>query len=228
MKWKDSDDPGHMSEEPDKEFSAEEEETSGWPDGSKSGQRSILSVKSAKLSPIILGVGLFAAALVLAALLFPRFRSGSQEGRIVALEARLQEIEDRLDKFDMIDDKVSRIWEQAKSFEGFKERFDRSEASMSLRMDHLASSLDTQQKQIEAAEKRIPAAKTSASAPKSAVAKPAAEVKKAIYHTVKAQETLYSISKQYGLKFEELLRFNGMSADAVIHPGQKLIIDPGR
>jgi LysM repeat protein len=227
MKWKDSDDHAQLSEQPEKEFFAEEE-TSTWPNESKSGQMSKLSVKSAKLSPIILGVGLFAAALVLAALLFPRFHSDSQEGRIVALEARLQEIEDRLDKFDMIDDKVSRIWEQAKSFEGFKERFDRSEASTSLRMDHLASSLDTLQKQIEAAEKRLPAAKASSSVPKKAGAAPSAAAKKPAYHTVKAQETLYSISKHYGLKVEELLRLNGMSADAVIHSGQKLIVHPGQ
>jgi LysM repeat protein len=234
MKWKDSEDQPLVSEQPDKgdqpdtDYFAEEENTT-WPDESKSGLKSKLSIGSVKLSPVVLGVGLFAAALVLAALLFPRFHAGSIDGRLVAVEAKLQEIEDRFNKFDMVDDKVTRIWEQAKSFEGFKERFDRSEASMSLRMDHVASNLNTLQKRIETAEKRHAGTSAGVAVQNSPAPKPAeATAKKTTYHTVKARETLYSISKQYGLKIEDLMKFNNISANAVIHSGQKLIVAPGQ
>jgi LysM repeat protein len=40
-------------------------------------------------------------------------------------------------------------------------------------------------------------------------------------------DTLYSISKKYDLKVEELLDMNRMKTGAVIVPGQKLIVRSG-
>ena len=88
--------------------------------------------------------------------------------------------------------------EQAKSFEKFKDRFDRSEASMSLRMDHLTMSLEALQKQLN--ETQQPKAKAAPVAEKPAAAskpKAAAVIR---YHQVQPGDTLYSISKKYALK----------------------------
>ncbi len=43
-------------------------------------------------------------------------------------------------------------------------------------------------------------------------------------HVVKKGETLYSISKQYGLSVAQLMTLNKVSKGAVINPGQKLKI----
>jgi LysM repeat protein len=44
------------------------------------------------------------------------------------------------------------------------------------------------------------------------------------YHEVAAGDTLYSISKQYNLGLEELLKMNRMKPDAVIVPGQQVVV----
>jgi LysM repeat protein len=47
------------------------------------------------------------------------------------------------------------------------------------------------------------------------------------YHIVRAGETLYSISRGYGLSVDELRKFNDLKNDITIYPGQKIVIDPG-
>ena len=45
-------------------------------------------------------------------------------------------------------------------------------------------------------------------------------------HQVRAGETLYRISRQYGISVEQLRRYNNLAADAAIYPGQKLKLSP--
>ena len=54
-----------------------------------------------------------------------------------------------------------------------------------------------------------------------------AQVKKQ-YHQVMPGETLYSISKKYGLSVGDVRRLNNLTQDQSIQPGQKLLIMPGR
>ena len=54
---------------------------------------------------------------------------------------------------------------------------------------------------------------------------PAATSKEEIkpkYHQVRAGETLYGISRLYGLTVEQLRSYNNISPNAAIQPGQKL------
>ena len=46
------------------------------------------------------------------------------------------------------------------------------------------------------------------------------------YHEVKAGETLYSISRRYGVSVENLRRINKLAEEAFLHPGQRLKISP--
>jgi LysM repeat protein len=140
-------------------------------------------------------------------------------------------LQQQLQKYAGVDEKVTTIWEQAKTFETFKTRFDRSEASTSLRMDHLAMSLDALQKKINefqaklAKLERTPGAKA-ASAGRPASKKKLASKKKATAetHTVVAGDTLYNISRRYNLSVAELRSINNLKKGAVIHVGQKLIV----
>jgi LysM repeat protein len=52
-------------------------------------------------------------------------------------------------------------------------------------------------------------------------------VAKARYHRVRAGETLYGISRRYGLTIEELRRLNKLPQEATIYPDQKLLIRQG-
>lgn len=44
------------------------------------------------------------------------------------------------------------------------------------------------------------------------------------YHQVKSGDTLYGISKRYGVSVDELRNLNHLSKNAAIHPGQKIIV----
>jgi LysM repeat protein len=62
------------------------------------------------------------------------------------------------------------------------------------------------------------------SAPKKErAAKPAAD-SAGKYHVVSAGETRYGIARRYGLSVKQLDRINGFSADTVIQPGQKILV----
>jgi len=48
----------------------------------------------------------------------------------------------------------------------------------------------------------------------------------AVYHEVVAGDTLYSISRRYGLTVDELRSLNKIEREAIIHPAQRLLIRP--
>ena len=45
-------------------------------------------------------------------------------------------------------------------------------------------------------------------------------------HLVRRGETLYSIAMRYGLDYRNVARWNGIGRDYLIHPGQRLRLDP--
>lgn len=172
-----------------------------------------------------LGIAVVAGVVLLLLLLFSNINESTDLKRIEALEQRIESLTQRLDKYEAMDEKVTRIWEQAKSFEKFKTRFDRSEASMSLRMDHLAMSLDALQKKTDDTLRKVAALEK---APRPAATpvrpEPAKSAPTAKTHTVVAGDTLFSISRHYNISVEKLKSINKLSDDAVIHVGQTLTV----
>jgi LysM repeat protein len=169
----------------------------------------------------VIAAVVFAGVLLL--LFFFTLSSSGDSKRIAELEKKVEQLERQLEKFEGVDEKVTRIWEQAKAFETFKTRFDRSEASISLRMDHFAMSLDALQKKTDRAVADVSKVKKAQArqsiSKKKATVKPSATGKT---HTVAAGDTLYSISKKYKLSVDELKALNRLKTGAVIHVGQTL------
>ena len=180
MKWKDS---GDMNDREEKtgEDQFDEEQYSPWAEG-KEAKKSI-NLGRFRVPPLLLisAVGVLMAVLLVVLLSGGGDTAGHQ--RIAALEQRVSQLEDRLDKYEGIDEKVTAIWEQAKSFEKFKDRFDRGEASISLRMDHLTMSLEALQKQLN--EARSHQARVAAKEPDSDKSS-----SKAKYHQVEPGDTI--------------------------------------
>lgn len=225
MKWKDG---GEASEkdETNKEEYFDEEQYSPWAKNDTTEGGGKLTKTHAIF--ILLGLAMVTSVAALLMFLFGTGKEGITREQAAALEGRIQQIEERLDKYEAIDEKVTRIWEEAKSFEKFKERFDRSEASMSLRMDHLTMSLEALQKQPSVAAKAPAATPAPAAAGTEAKEKPpkaaqAAEAK-IQHHTVAAGDTFFNISKRYDLSVNELLKLNQIEASSVLKVGQKLIV----
>ncbi len=214
MKWKDSGDMVDKEEKTEEEH-FDEEQYSPWVERKETKKGIKLGGYQVPLSLLVTAIIILIA--VLSVILLNGGDDSADPQQIADLDQRLRQLEDRLDKYESIDEKVTAIWEQAKSFEKFKDRFDRSEASTSLRMDHLTMSLEALQKQInEAGRPKAGGAAKGTVAGKSS--------SKARYHEVQPGDTFYSISKKYNLTVEELIRLNKMEPDGVLMPGQKLIV----
>ena len=67
-------------------------------------------------------------------------------------------------------------------------------------------------------------AKLTQEAEKASVAKQTVSQEKKQYHKVIRGDTLYSISRKYGLSVEEIRRLNNLSINKPIQPGQKLMV----
>jgi len=221
MKWKDTGDMEEKDTPTEEEEYFDEEQYSPWAD-QENHKKGVSLNKTKALFGLLIGAVVALVVTLLVLVMGGGTSGGVSPQRIAQFEERLQKLEERLDKFEAIDEKVTRIWEQAKAFETFKDRFERSEASMSLRMDHLTMSLETMQKQLSQAKApvAVPAAPVKDSTPKTT--KKAAD--KTQYHKVKPGDTLYSISKKYNLKVDQLLKLNQMNPGSVIQPGQDLIV----
>jgi LysM repeat protein len=172
--------------------------------------------RRAEIPLILLG-----AVLVVLIVLFIVFRPASDTGK--ELETRFQQIEKRLTHVEAL---IAEIQNAAPKDTGdlskLNERINRVEAAATMRMDHLSAQL------AEASKAARKEARPAEKAAKPAVASPAKKppVTKAQYHEVRKGETLYRISKQYGLSVDALLRLNGLGPKSVIHPGQKLKVGP--
>ena len=215
MERKDSDVQFKLNSAPEEEY-ADDEEDLLW----NKQKKNVLS-KWFKMPEDIpyswLAVGCL-VLIILFILIFPKNQGEVDEKQFLAMEARLKRLEDRIAKIEDVDEKITRIWEQAKDFEQFKMRFDRQEASLSLRLDDLTKDVNRlQQRKSEA--KPAPA--------ETGKPKPAADAtSKQKFHTVRSGETLYSISRQYGLTVAKLRQLNQLAEGAAIHPDQKLLVKP--
>lgn len=236
MKWRDSEENTNASEPAvDKGFDSDP--NTEWNEAAElNAAKRSAAVASSRSSSVWVVVAVAVLGLIII-LILPRVQPSGGEEQLLALETRVEALEQQLTKFDSVDENVSRIWEQAKSFEQFKERFERTDASTSLRMDHLATSLSAVQKRVESLEKggaktaASAPAKTATSAPKTPQTAPVAPsspkgVASAKYHTIAKGDTLYSVGRKYGLKVDELLKINQLPKDTVIKPGQRLRVTP--
>ena len=88
----------------------------------------------------------------------------------------------------------------------------------------LLQRVDALAQKLEALEKQKPPIAESKAKP-SAAPKPTASTEKK-YHTVQKGETLYAISKKYGIGVEELRKLNNLSAGQSLRTGQKLVVSP--
>jgi cell division protein FtsB len=163
------------------------------------------------------GIG-FLILLILLILLFARNRSAVLENRIAALENSVKDFKEMVDKLDVVDNRVTQVWEQAQTFQQFKERFDRSEAALSSRMDQIVIKTSSLEKQMSKV--RTQKAKT----PKTAKVSKKTTVNR--YHIVKPGETLYQIGPRYGLTIKKLRQLNKLGGGDTIYPGQKLVVSP--
>ena len=211
MDYKDSDLNGHVNLNPEKNNSYEEDYLQ-W----EKKKKPKFSSRVFKIPETIPFSWFGAFVLILIILLILVF--GGTLGTIVGFENRLKELEKKIVRFQDINDKATQVLEQTQAFEQFKDRLDRLEASMTLRMDHVAKGLNDLQKKIAQDRPKKPQVlKPAKVAPKTTTKR---------FYTVRPGDTLYRISRTHGLTVKKLRILNKLSDKAVIHPGQALLVSP--
>ena len=194
----------------------EEEEGDLGREDSYSRQTEVLQNKS-NLPYIIGGVG-----LVFIIILFVFILSGSSDGvkleQLQALEKRIEQLEKKMATLGGMDQALERIDNSEKELGLIMERLDRFEGTVTTQIDQIIKELGKLHQKTGSA----PAPKAKAAQP---VAKSTTE-KKMKVHEVSAGETLYSISRRYGLTVDQLRKYNNIGKDTAIRPGQKLKLSP--
>ncbi len=143
-----------------------------------------------------------------------------------ALSARLDHIAQRL---DMLENRIFIIETESqtestqfsenspKNMEPLQNRMEQLEAFLHHKTSQLSSELEKINKKLSSVSE--PAAKSAAS--KKTLSSKNSTVK---YHEVKPGETLYRISINYGIPVDRLLEMNNLNKDAIIRPGQKIMV----
>jgi LysM repeat protein len=126
-----------------------------------------------------------------------------------------------LSKMTALEEKIASLEKQMGELQS-KSGASGPDPSLAQRVDLLSQKVATLEKQrFPAPEKQ----KAAAMEPKGKPVPPKAAVTaEKRYHTVQKGETLYKISKKYGIRVEELRKLNNLSGNQSIKTGQKLLV----
>jgi len=155
--------------------------------------------------------------VLLVIFLFSIRPGGSDKALLSAMDQRLQQLESRMTALEEISELVTDLDKNRQATKPLTVRLDRLETSFSKRI----SAMEQQIKKLQTRLVNIRAKQSQAPVVKSQTSKQPAKS-----HVVEKGETLYSISKKYGLSVSRLMALNKLSKGAVINPGQKLRISP--
>ena len=175
-----------------------------WPDDDTSFPNRSRARSSSKTFLVVLVAILFVVVLAAGIYYFITRRPSAGDANLLQM------------KMAAFEEKISSLERQIADLQG-KSGTSGTDPALLQRLEGLAH-------KVEALEKRSqPPTHTEA---KPAPPKPAVTAEKR-YHTVQKGETLYKISKTYGITVETLRKLNHLSADQTIRRGQKLLVSSG-
>jgi LysM repeat protein len=173
--------------------------------------------KKSMLPYVIGGMAILVLAVVLTVILAGP-RNGANTAQLLAMEAKIRQLEKRLSTIGVIDQALTRLDKQQENFNTLTQRLDQFEATVNTQLDQVIKELGVlHQKTDHPATLAKPAAKKAGASAKTVSVKNPAQ-----YHQVQTGETLYRIARRYGLTVKQLQRYNNIGPGASIYPGQKL------
>ena len=165
------------------------------------------------------GIGII-VLVVLFIVFLSRPRNAVTIDQLQSIEARIQQLENRLAKMDNIEQHLIRLEKQERESSLLTERFNQFESTIATQIDQIIKELDKLYQKTA----KEPLQKARPSPPAETVTRP--KETKPKLHQVLAGETLYGISRSYGLTVDQLRKYNNIGANASIYPGQKLKLTP--
>ena len=165
---------------------------------------------------LILGaVGIVVLLIIVIAL----FSGGElSTGDLTSIQASLNQLEKRLTRLEGVEGRIASLERQEKEMQRSMVEAEKSERSLTLRLDKLSQKADQLEKRMASAP-----AKTEAPYPIQRMPLPQATER---YHEVRSGDILSRIAQQYGTSVEELCHLNHITPTQVIYPGQKLLVTP--
>ena len=163
------------------------------------------------LNPITIG----GAGLIAIIILLVIFLSGPNDAvdgkQLQSLEAKIEQLEKKLASIGPVDQSPGRLGRLEQKLSLISERFDGFNSTVTTQIDQIIKELGALHQK-------------SSQTPKSF--KTGQQETKPKFHQVRSKETLWGISRQYGLTLDQLRSYNNMGAKATLQPGQRLKLTP--
>ena len=166
---------------------------------------------------VLAGVGVL-VIVVLSIIVIFKIQNLAQKEQLLTLESKLEKMERRLAGFEEIEKQWGSSSTPAKQTGLLAERFNTLESSVTSKIDHII-------KQLE----RLTPSSVQQKTPKPETTQPPKTQKKDIkpqVYKVQAGDTIFGISRRYGLTMEQLQSYNKLGPNAKIYPGQELKLAP--
>jgi len=133
-----------------------------------------------------------------------------------SIRTKLAQMNKRVILLEGTGQKVAGFEDRIKGLQKSVAKLDASGKPVRERLDRLAKKIDGLQKRMAS----VPAERET----ELAIQKRPISKSKRPYHEVSRGETLYRISKKYGISVDELRRLNNLNQNQTIYPGQKLLV----
>lgn len=163
------------------------------------------------LNPFTIG----GIGLIVIVILLVIFLSGPKDAvdirQLQSLEAKIQQLEKKLASIGVMDQALDRLGKQEQKLNLISERFDRLNSTVTTQIDQIVKELGVLHQK---------------SSQSSQPAKTVQKETKPNFHQVLPKETLWGISRQYGLTLDQLRSYNNMGSKATLQPGQRLKLTP--
>lgn len=179
--------------------------------------------KKSVLPFIVGGAGLIALVLIFGVILTGR-DDGADRQALQSLEARIEQLENKLAAGGTKEEPLEQLAGQEQKLRVLNERFKTFEATVSTQIDQIIKELGNLHQKID--HSAVPKAQTLAPVPQKGPAVTPKKGNAPEFYQVQAGDTLFRISRRYGLTVQQLQRYNNLAPDAAIYPGQKLKLRP--
>ena len=163
------------------------------------------------LTPVTIG----GVGIIVLVILLVIFLSGPKDvvdsRQLQSLETKIQQLEKKLASIGSLDQALDRFGKQEQKLNLISERFNRFNATVTTQIDQIIKELGALHQKSSKAPQPV---------------KTDQKETKPEFHRVRSEETLWGISRQYGLTLDQLRSYNKIGPKATIQPGQRLKLTP--
>ena len=179
--------------------------------------------KKSALPFIIGGVGLIVLVIIFIIMLSGR-EDVVDRDYLQSLETRIEQLEKKLETTGAAKHTLEQLERQEQELSAMDKRLKDFESTVTTQIDQIIKELGSLYQKTA----RAPVSNKQTGPPAEKKAPAVTQKKAAIpeFHQVKAGDTLFRISRRYGLTVEQLRSYNNIAPDGAIYPGQKLKLSP--